>query len=61
VGWLKLLTKTMTGEKIAQQIIVILWIEFGLSSNLIVAAMRDRVSVNDVAMRTIKVVYIELL
>ena len=30
-------------------------------SNLIVAAMRDRASVNDVAMRTIKVVYNELL
>ena len=61
VGQLKLLAKTMTGEEIAQQIIVILSIEFGISSNLIVAAMRDRASVNDVAMRTIKVVYNELL
>ena len=56
VGLLKLLAKTMTGEEIAQQIIVILSTEFGISSNLIVAAMRDRASVNDVAMRTIKVV-----
>ena len=61
VGQLKLLAKTMTGEEIAQQIIVILSTEFGISSNLIVAAMRDRASVNDVAMRTIKVVYNELL
>ena len=37
---------------------VILSTEFGISSNLIVAAMRDRASVNDVA---IKVVYYELL
>ena len=59
--WLKLLAKTMTGEEIAQQIIVILSTEFGISSNLIVAAMCDRASVNDVAMRTIKVVYNELL
>ena len=51
----------MTGEKIAQLIIVIFSTEFGVSSNLIVAAMRDRASVNDVAMRTIKVVYNELL
>ena len=29
--------------------------------NVIVTAMRDRASVNDVAMRTIKVVYNELL
>ena len=49
---------TMTGEKIAQQIIVILSTEFGISFNLI-SAMRDRASVNDVAMRTIKIVYNE--
>ena len=61
MGRLKLLAKTMTGEKIAQQIIVIVSTEFGISSNLIVAAMRDRASVNDVAIRTIKVVYNELL
>ena len=63
MGRLKLLAKTMTGEEIAQQIIVILSTEFGISSNLIVAAaaMRDRASVNDVAMRTIKVVCNELL
>ena len=61
VGQLKQVAKTMTGEEIAQQIIVILSTEFGISSNLIVAAMCDRASVNDVAMRTIKVVYNELL
>ena len=51
----------MTGEEIAQHIIVILSTKFGISSNLIVAAMRDRASVNDVEMRTIKVVYNEQL
>ena len=61
VGRLKLLAKTMTGEEITQQIIVILSTEFGISSNLIVSAMHDRTSVNNVAMRTIKVVYNELL
>ena len=61
VGRLKLLAKTITGEEIAQQIIVILSTEFGISSNFIVAAMRDRASVNDLAMRTIKIVYNELL
>ena len=60
MGWLKLLAKTMTGEEIAQQI-VILSTEFGISFNLIVTAMHDKASVNDVAMRTIKVVYNELL
>ena len=61
VGWLKVLAKTMIGEEIAQPIIVIVSTEFGISSNLIVAAMHDRESVKDVAMRKIKVVYNELL
>ena len=61
MGRLKVLIKTMTAEEIAQQIIVLLSTEFGISSNLIVAAMHDRSSVNDVAMRTIKVVNNELL
>ena len=61
LGWLKLLAKKMTGDEIAQQIIVIVSTDFEISSNLIVASMRDRVSVNDVAMRIIKVVYNELL
>ena len=61
MGRLKLSAKTMTGEEISQQIIVIFSTEFGISSNFIVAAMCDRESVNDVAMRTIKVVYNELL
>ena len=60
-GTAKLLAKTMIGEEIAQQIIVILSTEFGISSNLIVAVMRDRASVMHEAMRTIKVVYNELL
>ena len=60
VGRLKLLAKSMTGE-VAQQIIVVLSTELGIPSQSIVAAMRDRASVNDVAMRTIKVVYNQLL
>ena len=62
VGRLKLLAKSMTGEEVAQQIIVVLSTELGIPPpQLIVAAMRDRVSVNDVAMRTIKIIYNQLL
>ena len=39
----------------AQQIIVVLSTELGIPPQSIVAAMRDRASVNDVAMGTIKV------
>ena len=51
----------MSGEEITQQIIVVLSTEFDMSSIFIIAAVRDRASVNDVAMRTIEVVYNELL
>ena len=61
VGRLKLLAKSMTGEEVAQQIIVVLSTELGIPPQSIVAAMRDRASVNDVAMRTIKIVYNQLL
>ena len=60
-GRLKLLAKSKTGEEVAQQIIVVLSTELGIPPQSIVAAMCDRASVNDVAMRTIKVVYNQLL
>ena len=55
VGRLKLLAKSMMGEEVAQQIIVVILTELGIPLQSIVAAIRDRASVNDVAMRTIKV------
>ena len=61
VGKLKLLAKSMMGEEVAQQIIVVLSTELGISPQSIVAAMRDRPFVNDVVMRTIKVMYNQLL
>ncbi len=47
----------MTGEEVARQIITVLSTELGIASPLVVAAMRDRASVNNVAMRTVQVVY----
>ena len=54
---LMLLAKSMTGEEVARQIIVVLSTELGIPSHLLVGAMRDRASVNEVAMRTVRVVY----
>ena len=58
-GRLKLLAKSMTGDEVAQQIIVVST-ELGIAPHYIVAAMGDRASVNDAAMRTIKVLYNQL-
>ena len=58
---LMLLAKSMTGEEVARQIIMVLSTELGISSNLLVGAMRDRASVNEVAMRTVKVIYNQVI
>lgn len=56
---LMLLAKSSTGEEVAQQLIT-LSTDLGISSNLLLAAMRDRASVN-VEIRTLNVVYPKLL
>ena len=58
---LMLLTKSLTGEEVARQIISVIFTEMGISSDLVVGAMHDRASVNKVAMRTVKVIYQNLL
>ena len=54
---LMLLAKSITGEEVARQLIIALSTELSIASNLVIAAMRDHASVNDVAMRTISVLY----
>ena len=54
---LELLAKSRTGEEIARELISTLSVQYSVPSELLVAAMRDCVSSNNVAMRTLKVVY----
>ena len=58
---LKLLSKSMTGEELARVIISTLSTSYGIESNRLVASMRDRASVNSVAMATLKLLYPSLL
>jgi len=58
---IQLLTKSLSGEEIAHELINVLSASFGISSQNIISAMRDRASANNVAMRTLKVVYPKLL
>ena len=46
-----------SGEECARQLVTAISTELSISSELLVAAMRDRARVNDVAMRTISVIY----
>ena len=57
----QLLTKSMTGEEVARELLSVLSTEYGVLSNNLLAAMRDRASVNSVAIRTLKVLYPNLL
>ena len=49
------------GEEIARELINILSVTLGIQSHLVLAAMRDRASVNNLAMRTVKVIYPNIL
>ena len=58
---LMLLAKSPTGEEVARQLISTLSTELGIPSNLIIAATRDRASVNNVALRTLSIVYPQII
>jgi len=58
---LQFLVKSMNGEEIARELINILSVTLGIQSHLVLAAMRDIASVNNLAMRTVKVIYPNIL
>ena len=51
----------MTGEQVARELIMALSTQYSISSTSLLAAMRDRATVNDVAIRTLKVLYLALI
>ena len=58
---MQLLRKTMCGEELARELIGVLSTELGIPSARLLAGMRDRASINGVAMHTLKIVYPSLL
>ena len=58
---LMLLSKSMTGEEIARELIVVLSTGLGIGPKMLITAMRDRAAVNGAAMRTVKVLYPNVL
>ena len=57
----QLIAQSMSGEQVARELITTLSTQYSISSTSLLAAMHDQPSVNDVAIRTIKVVYPALL
>ena len=54
---LQILAKSLSGEEVARELISVLSVNFGVSPNQLLAVMRDRASVNEVALKTVKIVY----
>ena len=54
---LQLLAKPMNGVEVAREVLSVLSIELGIQSSDLLAGIRDRASVNNVAMRLISVMY----
>ena len=54
---LQLLAKSLKGEEIAREVVHTLSTEYGVAGNHLLAAARDRVAANSVAMRTIKILF----
>ena len=46
---LMLLAKSVTGEEVARQLITVVATELSIAPNMVLAAIRDRAYVNDVA------------
>ena len=54
---LQLLEKSLTGEEIARELITVLSVSYGINPSLVLSAMRDGASTNNVAMQTLNVLY----
>ena len=58
---LQLLAKSLSGEEIARELISVLSVAYSIDSNRLLSCMRDRAATNGVAVRTLKIVYPNLL
>ena len=54
---IQMLSKSLSGEEVARELLSVLSVTYGVRSSNLLASMRNRASVNNVAMRTLKVVY----
>ena len=59
--FLQIVAKSLTGEELARELIAILSVQYSIRTEQLLAAMKDCASVNEVAIRTLKIVYPNLL
>ena len=56
-----MLVKSITGEELARALISVLSVSYGISTQLLLSAVKDRATVNETAIHTLKVVYPNVL
>ena len=57
---LQLFAKSATGEEIARELVAVLSVGYQINPSLLLSAMQDGASTNNVVMRTLSVVYVNL-
>lgn len=60
-GRFQIVAKSVNGEEIARALISVLSVNYGIAWQHLLAAMKDRASVNEAAVQTLKIVYPNLL
>ena len=58
---MSLLAKSLTGEEVTREVLTVLSTELGIPASHVIAAMRDRASVNNVAMQTVSIMYPQVM
>ena len=58
---MQLLAKSLTGEQIARELLFVLQAQYGVATDSLVATMRDRASVNNLAISILRVMYPQAL
>ena len=58
---LQMLAKSLCGEELARELISVLSVNYSIATNQLIACMRDRSTVNNTAVRTLKIVCPQLI
>ena len=58
---LQMLEKSPCGEELARELISVLFLNYSIATNQLFACLRDQSTVNNTAVRTLKIVYPQLI
>ena len=58
---LQIVAKSVTSEELVRELIAVLSVQYSIGTQQLLAAMKDRASINEAAIRTLKIVYPNLL